>query len=293
METPLVHKRVGSEVLLSRYELPRPGAVIALTSWPTTHSHYRLGGRLPDVLLVAETFRQASILLGHSQFDVPVGWPFVMDNIVLSVGPDHIVQTPGAAVTAHLAAADVVRKGGRLYCLGVEACFFAGFEQFASGSGRLRVMDPRVYTRLRGAAAGASNLSLPRRSDGAEPFALRPVACGTARHEWELEIDPHNPFYFDHPVDHVPGMLLIAALRDVAVRFAGDRATCLVGFEAEFTRYLEFDELSRVRAEAVDDGVAPGSVRLRMTVAGADGDVAVVATADVAPAEATSDIDPG
>ncbi|MFB4297377.1 AfsA-related hotdog domain-containing protein [Actinomadura sp. NTSP31] len=61
----------------------------------------------------------------------------------------------------------------------------------------------------------------------------------------ELVVDESDPFYFDHPLDHVPGMLLFSGMLDLAVRAdaarsRGRRAGRVVA-GLDFTRFCELD----------------------------------------------------
>ncbi|NVI92522.1 AfsA-related hotdog domain-containing protein, partial [Actinomadura sp. BRA 177] len=61
----------------------------------------------------------------------------------------------------------------------------------------------------------------------------------------ELVVDESDSFYFDHPLDHVPGMLLFSGLLELAVRADGLRARgrrpgrVVAGLG--FTRFCELD----------------------------------------------------
>ncbi|WP_396445813.1 AfsA-related hotdog domain-containing protein [Actinomadura sp.] len=61
----------------------------------------------------------------------------------------------------------------------------------------------------------------------------------------ELVVDESDPFYFDHPLDHVPGMLLFSGLLELAVRAdglrAGGRRPGRVVAGLDFTRFCELD----------------------------------------------------
>jgi 2-oxo-3-(phosphooxy)propyl 3-oxoalkanoate synthase len=52
-------------------------------------------------------------------------------------------------------------------------------------------------------------------------------------------VDTSHPTLFDHPLDHVPGMLSIEAVRQ-AVQSEAPRAL-LTGVDVTFARYIEFD----------------------------------------------------
>lgn len=73
-----------------------------------------------------------------------------------------------------------------------------------------------------------------------------------------LNIDQEHPFFFDHPVDHVPGMVLMSSLIALAER-AGvecekNKNDELVGrvVELNFLRICELDEPSHAHASMVD-----------------------------------------
>ncbi|WP_433478600.1 AfsA-related hotdog domain-containing protein [Spirillospora sp. CA-142024] len=61
----------------------------------------------------------------------------------------------------------------------------------------------------------------------------------------ELVVDESDPFYFDHPLDHVPGMLLFSGLLELAVRAdalrARGRRPGRVAAGLDFTRFCELD----------------------------------------------------
>ncbi|WP_152827040.1 AfsA-related hotdog domain-containing protein [Fertoeibacter niger] len=71
-------------------------------------------------------------------------------------------------------------------------------------------------------------------------------------HVARLIVDKAHPFFFDHPLDHVPGLLLLEA----AVQAAQNRAQkpCFVSMiKAEFIQYTTFD--TPILVETQDDAV--------------------------------------
>lgn len=128
-------------------------------------------------------------------------------------------------------------------------------------------------------------------SDDSDPFRIIVPPFRTAPGDAELRVDLRHPFFFDHWLDHVPGMMLVTGLLDL-VRASGGR-----GFDARAGRRIRLDltfgkicELdgpvalsadqhgSRTVVSAVQDGaeVCGGSVELvgddTPTVAGHGGD---------------------
>jgi hypothetical protein len=94
----------------------------------------------------------------------------------------------------------------------------------------------------------------------------RPVAPGNViekidgidgRSTADLGIDPAHPFFFDHPLDHVPGMLLCVGLldliRDVAY-VSGGPAAKRIRLSIKFTRVCELDHKVELSADSGSDG---------------------------------------
>ncbi|MBN8883274.1 MAG: hypothetical protein J0H73_13285 [Salana multivorans] len=276
-----VHKNAGEEVLLSSYAPDDELTMTARTRWPGRHDYYRLD-RGADVFLLVETFRQMTILIGHELFQVPPESVFVMDRCSLRLASRDAVC--GNDVTVRVRAAEVEAKGARVYRLGVEALFFDGAgRELASGDGSLRILPRRLYQRLRAGSAGVTNLSVVRDvPTSGTPLELRLLDRQAGARTWELRFDPLDPFFFDHAVDHVPGMLLISAMRDAAARSL-DGATC-VGLSVEFVRYLELDEPVHVRVRPDGHQDADGAIRVGVAVVGANHSEAATGTMEMAVA---------
>ncbi|NEW37162.1 gamma-butyrolactone biosynthesis protein, partial [Nocardia cyriacigeorgica] len=78
----------------------------------------------------------------------------------------------------------------------------------------------------------------PVRSDG-------DTACAT------LVPDIGHPILFDHPLDHVPGSLLIEACRQTALAMVLTQAPRLMGVSSTFDRFVELDSPAECRAEVI------------------------------------------
>jgi 2-oxo-3-(phosphooxy)propyl 3-oxoalkanoate synthase len=77
----------------------------------------------------------------------------------------------------------------------------------------------------------------------------------------EVLVDPTHPYFFEHPVDHVPGLLLIEAVRQTGIaavhRILGvplDAAMVVDAFEVAFDRYAELDRPLFVALHAEEKG---------------------------------------
>jgi hypothetical protein len=71
----------------------------------------------------------------------------------------------------------------------------------------------------------------------------------------ELLVDQRHPFFFDHPLDHVSGMLLLTALLERVRASEGDaeRDAGRMGIDLEFHRLCELDRPVTLFAERADD----------------------------------------
>ncbi|MCP4655465.1 MAG: acyltransferase domain-containing protein [bacterium] len=74
-----------------------------------------------------------------------------------------------------------------------------------------------------------------------------------------LVVDQTDPFFFDHPYDHVPGVLFVEAVRQLAAALApglyprGPAAGyCVVSLRMDFERWGDVDARLRVRARRIE-----------------------------------------
>jgi hypothetical protein len=119
--------------------------------------------------------------------------------------------------------------------------------------------SPSVYKRLRG--------DRPVRSALLHPVPLTPETVGRSNARdvvlaatqtatprlYQLRADTEHPNFFDHPVDHVPGMVLVEAARQAAHAAAGQPNALVVGMESAFAQYVELDAQCFIEAEVERD----------------------------------------
>jgi hypothetical protein len=82
-----------------------------------------------------------------------------------------------------------------------------------------------------------------------------PAECYVA----QMLVDSAHPFFFEHPLDHIPSMMLIEAGRQLGIAVAHlfldvpfDTAFAPTAIEAEFTQYAELDEPVTLQCEVRD-----------------------------------------
>lgn len=219
--------------------------------WPRTHVFYRQDAGAIDSALVAETLRQATIYLAHQFFEVPLGSHFVMSGMRFALdGLPPAVGLWPVEVVLQISVGDVRRGSTGLTAMRTKIAFWHGNRVIARGEGDLTVLSATIYPRVR-AATSVSRAG--RHGAGVSaPGPDRVVATGTVG-EWELLLDPTDPVFFDHPIDHVPGMLIVEAVRQIARLTSGFLDGDLGQLSANFLRYLELTEktLLTVTAQAL------------------------------------------
>jgi 3-oxoacyl-(acyl-carrier-protein) synthase len=115
-------------------------------------------------------------------------------------------------------------------------------------------LAPRAFG---GAALGSRQVTsvVPRASTRARPGKLTPsprpvrdvVLEGPEQIEgggWQagLLVDQGHPYFFDHPLDHIPGVLLVEGLEQLAERAAGDGSSYVQQLQIKFVRFLEKED---------------------------------------------------
>ncbi|MCI0383206.1 ScbA/BarX family gamma-butyrolactone biosynthesis protein [Streptomyces sp. CNQ085] len=255
-----VHRAAFSEVSLTEWDKVGQDAFTVTARWPRIHSFYDTGHGVHDPLLLCETFRQSGLLLAHSAYEIPSGHQVSWSRLQYAVNPQalraentpaeiglyvtctgiHYHRPPAASMTMRI---EAVRDGS---LLSVATIVFG-------------LHSPPVYERLRSGRCDAARVF------AGAPAPVPPVAeemTGRTRPQdvvlsptsedwrWQLRVDTTHPVLFYHPVDHVPGMLLLEAVRQAAHALEpSTRATVPTAMDVSFRRYVEFDEPCWIEAE--------------------------------------------
>ncbi|OLZ67845.1 hypothetical protein AV521_23505 [Streptomyces sp. IMTB 2501] len=295
----LVHRASVSEVFLTSIHPDGPDRFLISAQWPRQHSFYRSRHGFHDPLIFAETIRQAGLIIGHTGYQVPLANPFILNGMEFDITPEGLAR---GAAPAHLMletrCENIQRRGERLLGLEYRIDLYRDMVQVGSAHCGFTCVSPSVYRRLRGQAAGAGTGA--GGDTGAGPASLcgelpPPVAPELVGQEsagdvvlsatdrpgsWLLRCDPDHPVLFDHPVDHVPGMVVLEAMRQAAFARSGGRPL-LVGCAMEFLRYAELGLPTEIHA-APEPARADGTVPVRVAAA-QNGDIVAQGVLRVRP----------
>jgi len=257
----LVHKRAVAEVLVTSVS-NEAGSWVVHAQLPRLHSfHTDAVGRqcaYHDPLLVMEAFRQGCIAASHRFYDVPLDARHtvryyelaVHDPAALARGSQALDLEFNITVRREFRRGDRPVEGLEVAAVashnGTKAMELSGafgwmsvsaWQQFRTGSTwdpgpQPSPADPRIVGRTR-----------PENVVIGEPDRARDGRSARA----PLVVDISHPTIFDHPLDHLPGGLIIEACRQLSLAIVSPRTANIVGpswLRCDFHSFTEMDAVS-------------------------------------------------
>lgn len=277
-----VHRTAASEVFVTRWGTDEHGGFTATAQWPQNHSLFTPRRGQQDPMLLAETIRQAGVLLAHVRFGVPLGHHFVMWNLSYDVSDRALAAAPEPTeLTLRVSCDDLTWRGRQLAAFRYRAEVWRGTTRIATGGASSNCTSPAVYRRIRGdrplvpdvpltpavppALVGRDDDAHVVLTDPANGSGIDGTTADGPRGRWLLRVDTGHPLYFDHPVDHVPGMMLLEAARQAAQALLGPVPIHPVRMTSSFERYAELAVPCWIDAQA---GPTDPAGRTGVTVTG-------------------------
>ncbi|BBX10146.1 AfsA-related hotdog domain-containing protein [Mycolicibacterium aichiense] len=280
----LVHKRAVSEVLVTAMG-GRRDTWTAHAQLPRLHSFHSDGlGRQRsyyDPLLVLEAFRQACIAGSHLFYEAPPDARHTVRLYELAVVDfDHLAC--GAEMLdleLNMAVQKEFRRDGHEAVHGLEVRAVVAHEgtKTMELSAAFNWMPVEKWDRMRAGASwdpGPQPVPADPRSVGRT--RIENVVIGAPVHVAEsgaasapLVVDISHATLFDHPLDHLPGGLIIEAARQLSLVIADSHAEDLVGpawLRIGFQSFAEMDSVSTV--SMTRDGPDPLTFRGDITQSG-------------------------
>ncbi|MFI1889388.1 AfsA-related hotdog domain-containing protein [Streptomyces jumonjinensis] len=295
----LLHRRALSEVFLTDSADSSGNVFLVGAQLPSSHAYFidHADHTVIDPILLLECARQAETYCAHVHLGVGEDTKFVLRRwsmrlpglfaahagnaagLTMEVTPD---RPAGAVAPARSLAYDIA------FSLGGGAV----------GNVRMEVgyLSSAAYSYVRTARRGS-----PPPSSDEVPVTratVAPASVGRSAEVNTLLIDPErtgtgmtaalrlpgdNPSMFDHAQDHLPGMVLTEAARQLCLLTGAEllgraaTGTTLVGFDLTFSRFAELDSLTTVTATpgTSDDGTQGFAISVRQ-----DGEEIVNGTVD-------------
>jgi hypothetical protein len=221
--------------------------------------------------MVVETLRQLTVLIAHSELSVPLGHQFLMPMMSVAVSPGARLDSSVPAdvtVIVRVSSVKVGIEGAAAF--DTTAVFYVAGRSVATGKASARILDPAVYRRFRKGQSPGGPLASPGAPVPAERVghsSSRNVVIGHGRspRRWPIRVDVSNPVLFDHPLDHVPGVLMIEAVRQALRWETRDPSLDLAQFQSTFISVAELDQEAEVAVESLSHmpGLAQAVVEIR------------------------------
>ncbi|MFB7501940.1 ScbA/BarX family gamma-butyrolactone biosynthesis protein [Streptomyces broussonetiae] len=233
MPAATVHKADVAEILVTDAGRLGEDRFAVAVRWPCDHRLYRPGaGRTGDSTFLVETVRQAAIHLCHRFYGIALtGHPFVMTGIEVDIDAPGLPYDPHRALPVLLEAVCTRTTGNpRRFGMAMEATLYIHGVRRGRARVLWEVMDERRYAVVRGRNCPQPVAGAPVTPTAGRRDLLTPARVGRQRSEdvllavdpqgagnrWQLVLDHTHPVYFDHGGDHVPGMVLLEAVRQAA-----------------------------------------------------------------------------
>jgi len=258
----LVHKRFPENVLLTDIRECGQDHFSCAGRIPADHPFFTGGGRTPqqDILFYTEVGRQASLAITHRFLNAALDDVFVFEKSEAAVTP-AIWRLPSSAdsVTIEIKVRDTIRRKNNIVTRVVaDHAMFVGDEHVFGGTGTWTVQSAALFKRLRrsmgmssspdtaGSAPDGEASGDPLHSPFDNVVISAPASIqDTAAVGASLIVDRSHSYFFDHPCDHVPGMLLLEGCAQLAVAAVAEsglaplRHAAITAYRADFTQFVE------------------------------------------------------
>jgi 2-oxo-3-(phosphooxy)propyl 3-oxoalkanoate synthase len=261
----LVHKHSLENVFLTELKACGDDWFMCGARVPTMHRFFNEAGRSPsaDILFYTELGRQASIAVSHAFFGVAHDQVFIFEqsdaNLMEALWKSRDPVNPASIAIEIKVKEKETRRNGAVTRIVAEHAMYNGCEQVLQGTGGWSLQPQALFQRFRRISTRGSvavnghhgrELGMPPKRLGRDltenVVISAPVSLGNGSESASsLIVDLEHPFFFDHPCDHVPGMLLLegcAQCTTIAAAEAAGKApeeVFLYAYDTQFTQFVE------------------------------------------------------
>ncbi|MDD9382998.1 ScbA/BarX family gamma-butyrolactone biosynthesis protein [Streptomyces sp. ZAF1911] len=272
----LVHRDALNEVFLTDLQPVDEASYAAGAQLPRSHAYY--GDHLlrplsHDPLLILEACRQAGLAGAHRFFGVAMDHKFILTHMSLHLShPQQVTVGPApGALALHVRIADRKERDGRVTGLDYEFDLSVDGSAIGTATLGLRFKSPTGYLTLRlnnrDGYALPSSATYPHSTPGTP---IPPHLVGRASLDNVVLVEPalthdsasallrvpvRHASLFDHPQDHLPGMVIAEGARQLALfaalelRGMSTAKTLATDIDVRFTRFGELEDDTVLTAE--------------------------------------------
>jgi hypothetical protein len=242
------------------------------------------GARTPreDVLFFTEAGRQASLAVTHAFLNVSLDDVFIFDRseAALTEAIWSPRQSPSDSVVIEIKIKETARRKNAISRVVANHRMSVGNELVFYGTGTWTIQSASLFRRLRRTLEVSSpgSADRPDAPGGNGPDRLEPYPDNVVISSPEyledgavvaasLIVDRTHPYFFDHPCDHVPGMLLLEGCVQLAVgafaesAVAASKRPAVVAYDVDFTQFVECGLPTTLKARmTAGQGRGPGAI---------------------------------
>jgi 2-oxo-3-(phosphooxy)propyl 3-oxoalkanoate synthase len=253
----LVHKRSLENVLLTEVRAHGDDGYVCAGRIPTAHRFFNDAGKTPqrDIMFFTELGRQASLAISHTFFGVGREDVFIFEQSEAQL-KDAAWKSPRRSVDSVITEIKVReverRKNDVVSRIVADQIMSIGGEQVFYGIGAWTIQSAALFQRLRRLSKGQSSPAAVETASNLRSLINENVVIFGPRLNADrtefvsfLIVDQSHPYFFDHPCDHVPGMLLLEACRQTAQAAVSHTTSvpkpniAVSGYEVSFQQFVE------------------------------------------------------
>jgi hypothetical protein len=233
----LVHRNFIDHVLVTDVVRIQDDQFLCGARLPQSHPYFNEtsgGGGCSSILLAAETMRQACIALSHKFLEISPSCSYILQRawcLLEKLGPRTVTPEVGNLILDIHLVNRSYRRTGELIGLVAHSTTYCAGQRSVDARGEWIFLPKKMYERLR-RPNGDSNGN----ANGSRPIPIAPDQVGrrgldniviTAVTQTEPDVleanvvvDPNHPYFFEHKLDHVSGMLLLEACNQLGIAAA-------------------------------------------------------------------------
>jgi 2-oxo-3-(phosphooxy)propyl 3-oxoalkanoate synthase len=255
----------------------------ATAYWPCHHPFYAPASSY-GLMLFTETVRQTLAVTSHLGLGIGDDYRMGWETLSCAVSPTGLaIGTAPAALRLTVAHETLVRRRSGLARPAARVQAWRDGVLLGTAQLNYTAYPPALYDRLRGTYSDARRSfagalppgpavdpALVGRTDPYDVVLARDTSYrgDDSRRRWTLRADTTHSLLFDHPHDHIPGMVLLEAVSQAAMADAAPCRAVPVALDTTFSRYVEFDQPCDIVA---DESEAEGPGRRSQVVTGLQG----------------------
>ena len=267
-----VHLRRDDTLFVTGWSRRKDGEFSLTARWPAS-----AGAGRQDPRVLTQTIRQSGLVIAHAEYGVPLSHQTLLHYFDFTVVPGfRIPSGRPSSLDIEITVSEPKHRGRTVSSLGMDVRVLQDNTLIVRADSEFGWISPAAYRRLRGehltADWGRWPLPEPVRPHSVgrttpTDVVLAPAPDGHPHH-WQLRHDAGNFLLYDHPVDHVPGLVLMEAAYQAAQAVIAPVMLEATSVTSRFERYVEFDRPCWIQAELLPAETGGDARRSTVRVSG-------------------------